>query len=389
MACPFKVLNMNLRDVRVEEVMTSPPIVARRNETISTVMSRIREHGIHEMPVVDENGNLVGHFSYHMIVRRKNIPISAKVESVMVSAPGITPETSIEEAVEKLIHTGFRVLPVVSGSRVIGVVSRADIINKLREFPEIIKVSVEELMTHQPIVVNEDATYDEAVKKMRNLGEVVLPVVDDNGKLVGMVYLRDIVRGLWREKSRESYGDMAGEKSKLILRVKDVMLPPVYVGKEANLGEVIEKMFEMSSYIVCVVDESMKPIGIITQKDILDYIMTKKPQEGVFVQITGLDIEDIVPYESIYAMVEKFLSKIKDFKRLKPLYLNFHVEEHHATSGEIKYSVRAKLTTESKVFYTKAVDWNLFRAFAETIDQLERMVKREKKRMEERTKVVR
>lgn len=379
---------MDLSKIRVEEIMSSPPIVAKKDERVSLVISRIREHGIHELPVVDEDGNLIGHFCYHTLVRRKSIPISAKVESVMVSVPTVSKDSSVEEALEKLLNTGFRILPVVDKKKIVGVISRTDIINKIGEFNEIRKIPVSEIMTHDPIVVHEDSDFDEALKKMRNLGEVAIPVVNSHGKLSGMVYLRDIIRGLWREKSKEGYGEMVGSRTKDVLRVKDVMLPPVHVNVESTLQDVFNKMKEMSSYIVCIVDEDLKPVGIITQLDILNYIIAKKPQEGVFVQITGLEIEDIIPYETIYSLVEKFLSRIKDIKRLKPLYLNFHVEEHHTTGHEIKYSVRAKLITESRNFYTKAVDWNLFKAFSEVLEQLERMVKREKEKMEDFSRVV-
>lgn len=380
---------MDLSKIRVEELMSSPPIVARKDERVSTVISRIREHGIHELPVVDDGGNLVGHFCYHILVKRKSIPISAKVESVMVSAPHIYKENSVEEALEKLLNTGFRILPVVEKNKVIGVISRTDIVNKLGESQEIRKIPISEIMTRDPIVVYEHSNFDEAINKMKNLGEDAIPVVNDHEKLSGIVYLRDIIRGLWREKSREGYGEMVGAKTREVLRVRDVMLPPVYVHENSTLQDVFDKMKEMSSHIVCVVDDDNKPVGVITQLDILHYVVSKKPrEEGVFVQITGLEIEDIVPYEHIYSHVEKFLSHIKDLKRLKPLYLNFHVEEHHSSGGEIKYSVRAKLITESRTFYTKSVDWNVFRAFSEVLDQLERMVKREKERMEETSRVI-
>ncbi|RFA93477.1 CBS domain-containing protein [Pyrobaculum aerophilum] len=49
------------------------------------------------------------------------------------------------------------------------------------------------VMTENPVVINENALVIEAMDKMRELNIRHLPVVDQSGKLVGMVSFRDIV----------------------------------------------------------------------------------------------------------------------------------------------------------------------------------------------------
>jgi Predicted signal-transduction protein containing cAMP-binding and CBS domains len=49
------------------------------------------------------------------------------------------------------------------------------------------------IMTENPIVINENALVTEAMEKMRELNIRHLPVVDESGRLVGMVSFRDIV----------------------------------------------------------------------------------------------------------------------------------------------------------------------------------------------------
>jgi Predicted signal-transduction protein containing cAMP-binding and CBS domains len=49
------------------------------------------------------------------------------------------------------------------------------------------------VMTENPVVINENALVTEAMEKMRVQNIRHLPVVNDEGKLVGMISFRDIV----------------------------------------------------------------------------------------------------------------------------------------------------------------------------------------------------
>jgi CBS domain-containing protein len=49
------------------------------------------------------------------------------------------------------------------------------------------------VMTENPVVINENALVTEAIEKMRLQNVRHLPVVNDEGKLVGMISFRDIM----------------------------------------------------------------------------------------------------------------------------------------------------------------------------------------------------
>ncbi len=367
--------------IKVKDVMTKDVVVARLGDTISKAISKMQEHGFHELPVVNDGGELVGYVNYRTLIRRKSLSLYSRVENIMVKPPVLDPDASIEDAVKLMIDAGYRSLPIVEKNKLVGIISRTDIIKLVPKMKDVANIPVEDVMTSEPELVEEDSPIQYAVDIMKKLGEMSVPVVDENRKLVGIVHMRDAAKAVWREKERASLGEVSGEKRKVQILVKEIMVPPVYVSEDSILKDAVEKMIEFHSSICAVVDKKSVPIGVISQRDVIEAILREGKQEGVFVQITGLDIEDMEPYQIIYNMVEEFLHKINRFKEFKPQLLTFHVEEHHISGKEIKYSVRARLTTDRKLFFARSYDWNIYSAFKDVLDILERNVKKERDKL--------
>ena len=372
---------MNPEEIKVEDVMTKDVVVVKVGDPLSKAISKMQEHGFHELPVVNERGELVGYINYRILMRKKSIPLYSRVDNVMVKPPVVAPNNTLVEAVKVLLDSGFRSVPVVWKEKLVGILSRTDIIAKVVDMEDVASIPVEDVMTSEPEVVEENSPVQYAIDIMRKLGETEVPVVDEHRKITGTVHIREAAKAIWREKERASLGEVAGEKKRVEILVKEIMSPPVYVEENATLGDAVKKMIKFHSSICTVVDKENRPIGIISQRDVIEAVVRKGQQEGVFVQITGMDIEDVETYQIIYSMVEDFLKKINRFKEFKPQLLTFHVEEHHITGKEIKYSVRARLTTDRKLFFAKTYDWNMFRAFKGVLEILERNVKKEREKL--------
>ncbi len=368
-------------EIKVKDIMTKDVVVARLGDTISKAISKMQEHGFHELPVVNDRGELVGYVNYRTLIRRKSLSLYSRVENIMVKPPVLDPDASIEDAVKLMIDAGYRSLPIVEKNKLVGIISRTDIIKLVPKMKDVANIPVEDVMTSEPELVEEDSPIQYAVDIMKKLGEMSVPVVDENRKLVGIVHMSDAAKAIWREKERASLGEVSGEKKKVQILVKEIMVPPVYVSEDSILKDAVEKMIEFHSSICAVIDKKSVPIGVISQRDVIEAILREGKQEGVFVQITGLDIEDMEPYQIIYNMVEEFLHKINRFKEFKPQLLTFHVEEHHISGKEIKYSVRARLTTDRKLFFARSYDWNIYSAFKDVLEILERNVKKERDKL--------
>ncbi|ADG13833.1 IMP dehydrogenase [Methanocaldococcus infernus] len=102
----------------------------------------------------------------------------------------VSPEDSVGEAMELMENYSVSGLPVIDrDEKVVGIITHRDI--------KAIKdkgVKVKEVMTKNVVTAKEDISEDEALEIMYSNRVERLPIVDDEGKLIGIVTLRDILK---------------------------------------------------------------------------------------------------------------------------------------------------------------------------------------------------
>ncbi|MCS7005999.1 MAG: CBS domain-containing protein [Thermoleophilia bacterium] len=156
-----------------------------------------------------------------------------KIEEVMTREPKAVPEaTSLKDVARILAEHGISGLPVVDEEgKVVGVVSEADIVGKevgaerersllgrlLRGGPPPVldARTAGEAMTAPALTITADREVAEAARTMTEQGVNRLPVVDDEGRLVGIVTRADLVRAFLRsdeEIERELREEVVGRK---------------------------------------------------------------------------------------------------------------------------------------------------------------------------------
>jgi len=108
----------------------------------------------------------------------------------------ISPETSVQEALEIMAAKRISSLPVTRGSDLLGIFSERDYIR--RAVPKRIapwEVLVKDIMTEKVICVNSENTLIECMELMCNHRFRHLPVVDGKD-LIGMLSISDILYAL-------------------------------------------------------------------------------------------------------------------------------------------------------------------------------------------------
>ena len=131
------------------------------------------------------------------------------VKDWMSPAPlTVSPETPVLEALRLLKERGFRRLPVVEGSKLIGIVTDKDLKDAMPSKATTLsiwelnyllsKLTVREVMATEVLSVNALETLEDAALRMqeRKLGGV--PVLDNAGALVGILTITDVLGALIR-----------------------------------------------------------------------------------------------------------------------------------------------------------------------------------------------
>ena len=114
----------------------------------------------------------------------------------------ISPDESLDYALYLMEKNGIDGLPVVEEERLVGILTKKDIAAKEG-------TKVRELMTDEVITVGEDVSVEEAVALMFERRIDRLPVVDSNGRLVGIITMSDLTkRKKYRNAVRDENGDL-------------------------------------------------------------------------------------------------------------------------------------------------------------------------------------
>jgi CBS domain-containing protein len=146
----------------VREAMTTEVVTVRPDATLHEAARLLSQHGISSMPVVDEAGQLVGVLSEADVVRESLVPdqrahlllvpvregpAATYVADVMTSLPLVVrPSDDLAEAVQLMTDAVVKCLPVVQERRVVGVVSRADVVRQLARRDERVRAEIDELV---------------------------------------------------------------------------------------------------------------------------------------------------------------------------------------------------------------------------------------------------
>ncbi|WP_297522811.1 IMP dehydrogenase, partial [Thermococcus sp.] len=144
-------------------------------------------------------------------VIHRNMSIGEQVEQVkkvkraerfiVEDVISISPEETVDYALFLMDKNGIDGLPVVEDGKVVGVISKKDIAVKQGGL-------VREVMTGEPITVPESVTAEEALQLMFEQGIDRLPVVDSEGKLLGIITMSDLAR---RRKYKNAVRDENGD----------------------------------------------------------------------------------------------------------------------------------------------------------------------------------
>jgi len=120
-----------------------------------------------------------------------------------VKAPKASAKVS--EVAMKLLSDDYSSLPVVDGEGfVVGVISEFDILKAIRAGKKLDEVKVEDIMTRQPLCVQDDMGVEKLVDVMTEKHLLRVPVVRD-GKLVGSVSRRNIMDSYLSVEFKESF----------------------------------------------------------------------------------------------------------------------------------------------------------------------------------------
>ncbi|MEM2974661.1 MAG: CBS domain-containing protein, partial [Candidatus Micrarchaeia archaeon] len=226
-----------------------------------------------------------------------------KIGNIISKVPVVRPEMELEQISECFLH-GYRELPVCEDSKVLGTIKHVDLLKYLLDEGRIPSRRVSDIMSSPAITITEDRSITQAASLMRENNIHHLVVVDDLGRLEGIISTADIAPMLERDKERVPF---VREKMGLSsIQLKSVVVPEVYTIKPSStLAEAANMMIEKDASTLLVFDGN--PVGMV---HVYDIIKASLPTSEPRFEIIGLDPVDKEFRDDIRREVVKELQKI-------------------------------------------------------------------------------
>lgn len=152
------------------------------------------------------------------------------------------------------------------------------------------ELCVTDFMTRDVVAVEKETNLTEAIQIMDLKSLSAVPVVDQQGFVCGMLSTSDLISLTYQLQCdvtvlphvsaavRESFATMLAEDNES-LKVTDAMTADVAtISWQENLGTAARKFLDNACHHLPVIDESNRPIGILSTTDIIKALADQESQ---------------------------------------------------------------------------------------------------------------
>ena len=211
--------------MKVKDVMTTDIITIDKDIDLKYVLTLMKKYDITKIPVLEEK-QLVGMVTDNIIayklgsIRKKGVPASRLHASSVTdkNIECISSDTEVKSILKKVGQPGPTMLCVTDNKRLLGVITKADLLHLVESKKPVIEIMNKKILTVSPddrIIHARRIMVDEKIAR--------LPVVD-KGRLVGMISDNELAFAFADVKKSISLGHQKHRLDELV--VQDVMKAP-------------------------------------------------------------------------------------------------------------------------------------------------------------------
>lgn len=275
-----------IRSSTVEVLSVDLPIIVSIVETpenaarvLALVSPMVRE-GL----ITVEDVEIVKYTHRYLQALPSERPVSEVMSRGIVS---VSEDTSAKQIVELLLGKLFKAVPVVDDrQRVVGIITDGDLLRKggmparlgigerlqaddLQAFMASIHAdrTARQIMTTPVETTSQEESLGHVVARMLDRGLKRMPVVDSDGKLIGMISRLDILRAAAGQEPAPQEQLPARPPGQTIADVMSRQTPTVHL--DDDLTDIVQQMLHAEQKRLIVLDDQGKPVGIITDGDVV------------------------------------------------------------------------------------------------------------------------
>ncbi|MFB6205725.1 MAG: CBS domain-containing protein [Haloglomus sp.] len=326
--------------------------------------------------IVTENGEYAGVITERQLLQ-SHVDDDAKAGKMTKTAPKVDRTENVREVARMLVEGGVKLAPVFEADRLWGVVTEDAILEAVLDNLDVL--TVQQIATKEIVTLQEKDGVGRAINLLRENGISRLPVVNENGRLSGMLTTHDIAEFVVQRKDRTTRGDRAGDIDRVLdLPVEDLMNSPVATTTlDASVRSAVETMLEnnYAGLVVTPEDDADLIAGILTKTDVLR-ALSYTEEEYMDVQITNVALLETISREEIIRSVEGTADKFSEMQ-VQHAHVRFH-EHDEKLRGTPLVQCQIRLRTNVGQIGGSGEGYGAESAFHVALDTLERNVLEQK-----------
>ena len=357
---------MDIADIATSEYVEVD--VDERLGKVRSIFERKNPKGI----IVTDDGEYAGVITQKQLVQ-SHVEDKTKVGGMVQHAPKIERTDDVRETARVLVESGIKVAPVFEADRLWGVITDDDILEAVLD--NLDALTVGQIYTENVISMDQDAQVGQAINKLRENGISRLPVIDEDGRLSGMVTRHDIVDVVVRDMDKSTRGERAGDIDRIMdLPIYDVMSSPVETTTvSTSVEDAVRTMLEKdyAGLVVTPDEDDSLVAGIITKTDVLR-ALTFTEEEHMDVQITNIKLLDTISRQDIRIGIEEVADKYREMQ-VQHAHVRFH-EHKEKLRGTPLIQCQIRLRTTKGQIAGSGEGYGAEQSFNVAKDKLERNV---------------
>jgi CBS domain-containing protein/ribosome-associated translation inhibitor RaiA len=322
--------------------------------------------------IVMEDDEYVGIITERQLLQ-SHVDDDTKAGKMTRTAPQVDRTENVRDVARMLVEGGVKLAPVFEANELWGVVTEGAILEAVLENLDVL--TVEQIATREVVTLHEDDSVGRSINRLRENGISRIPVVNDNGRLTGMLTTHDIAEFVVQRRDRTTRGDRAGDSDRVLdLPVTDLMSSPVEtVTQDDSVRDAVETMLENDYAGLAVTPDDNDDLiaGIITKTDVLR-ALTYTEEEHMDVQITNVALLETISREEIVQSIEGTTDKFAKMQ-VQHAHVRFH-EHKEKLRGTPLIQCQIRLRTNVGQLAGSGEGYGAETAFHVALDTLERNV---------------
>jgi predicted transcriptional regulator len=266
---------MKLTDILVKDV----PIL-NKNRPLLDALDVLNKQGL-ESICIGNDGKLIGTLSYRDVLFRIGAqrlravaPESLYISGFVKDFPALlSNDTPVRRAAKLLLELSSQALPMFYGDTFLGLIYRSHMLRLVQDSQvdtsSIIRRNFPVLRPHERVI--------NARKLLLEGGVTIIPIVNDEGRLLGVVTEKEILNSLVEFQKYVPEKHQKARIRQLIVSTAMKVTMPTAEG-DLLLGEASRRMIK-DCLPGLIITDSSKVIGILSPEEVLEYIVGSFPEE--------------------------------------------------------------------------------------------------------------